>query len=138
MKAPDGRRGWASIYPNTAEIIHTRLSGLLSSTEVHHQPRFEARELIATGKDPKEHREAELQLCAVPPMPFAYVLVFKKAVWLDQARPSRCYAAMLRAAVTRMSPESWHSLAAEYHSLQISTILRATVPHYVDIVAGFV
>src|SRR5690606_19117960 len=62
---------------------NTRLSGLLASTEVHHQPRFEARELIATGKDPKEHREAELQLCAVPPMPFAYVLVFKKAVWLD-------------------------------------------------------
>lgn len=26
MKTPDGRRGWASIYPNTAEIIHTSRS----------------------------------------------------------------------------------------------------------------
>jgi len=25
MKAPSGHWGWASIYPNTAGIIHTRL-----------------------------------------------------------------------------------------------------------------
>lgn len=70
-------------------------------------------------------------------MPFAYGLAFKKAVRFDHAWLFRCYAVISSFVVTLVSRVLTFARSCILLAKN-STILRATAPHYVDVVARFV